>query len=519
MKHFTITLLLVFFVTVVFAQNSKKRLALVVGNGIYPGGIALDNPVNDANLMDSTLQSLDFTVIKILNANKAQLEKAIYNFSLKLKDYDVALFYYAGHGIQIDGKNYLIPIDAILNEKTAVKFEAVAVNFVVDEFENYQNNTNIVILDACRDDPFRSWGRGSNNGFVAMSPASGTIIAFATSVGSTAADGDGMNGLFTTHLAKQILIPQSIESVFKKTRIAVQNASNGKQSPQEWTKLTGDFYFKMPTGAIISNNINFEGKDSDYLHNKSGCEMIKIKGGSFKMGSLEGHIDEKPVHMVVLDDFIMSKTEITVQQFSKFVHETAYITTAKKVGYSFVFTAKLEKKYGVNWKYDTKGDLREKSEYNHPVIHVSWYDANAYCKWAGGRLPTEAEWEYTAKGGASTGSATYAGNDSIEVVAWYNNNSNFTTHPVGQKKPNVLGLYDMSGNVWEWCLDYYGEKYYQNSPENNPQGASLGTYRVDRGGSAFIQAADCRLTKRGKSIAGYSGYYLGFRLVLFPSSK
>ncbi|MBN1253505.1 MAG: caspase family protein [Bacteroidales bacterium] len=248
----TILISLLLSTTIVLSQNNQKRIALIVGNSAYPGGQALNNPVNDANLIANTLQSLDFTVIKQLNATKASLEKVIYEFSRSLRDFDVALFYYAGHGMQIDGKNYLIPVDAKLSDKTAVKFEAVAVDFIVEEFENYPNNTNIVILDACRDNPFRSWDRGSARGFKAMQPASGTIIAFATSEGSTAADGEAGNGLYTTYLVQEIKKPQRIIDVFNNTRIAVENASNGAQSPQEWTKLKGAFYFSKPANTNVA---------------------------------------------------------------------------------------------------------------------------------------------------------------------------------------------------------------------------------------------------------------------------
>jgi uncharacterized caspase-like protein len=171
------------------------------------------------------------------------MELAIREFSKKLPNSTVALFYYAGHGVQVDGLNYLIPTDANLNDKGDCKFEAVSVNFVVEEFEQYPDNVNIVILDACRNNPFRSWARGGERGFKAINPTSGTIIAFATSEGSTASDGTGNNGLFTQELVKQMTVPQAIESVFKKTRVQVQKLSNGAQSPQEWSQLTGDFYF------------------------------------------------------------------------------------------------------------------------------------------------------------------------------------------------------------------------------------------------------------------------------------
>jgi hypothetical protein len=224
-------------------KGNEKRLALVIGNSDYPGGLKLKNPVNDAQLMEKTLRGLHFEVILQTNGDKRSMENAIREFSEKLPGYNVALFYYAGHGLQIDGINYLIPVDAKLNSKNDCKFEAIQVNYVVEEFEQYPDNINIVILDACRNNPYRSWARGGNSGFKAIDPASGTIIAFATSEGATAADGEGYNGLFTEELVKQILVPQSIESVFKKTRVAVEKRSQYMQSPQEWSKLKGDFSF------------------------------------------------------------------------------------------------------------------------------------------------------------------------------------------------------------------------------------------------------------------------------------
>jgi uncharacterized caspase-like protein len=194
--------------------------------------------------MEATLKDLGFDVIKRLNAGLKEMNEAIRQFSQNLPEYNVALFYYAGHGVQVDGINYLLPTDAMLKDKDACKFEAVRVDFIVAEFEKYQDNTNIVILDACRNNPFVSWDRGGDNGFKAMNFTSGTIISFATSEGASAEDGGGGNGLFTEELVKQMEVPQPIESALKKTRVEVKNRSNGKQIPQEWSKLNGDFYFK-----------------------------------------------------------------------------------------------------------------------------------------------------------------------------------------------------------------------------------------------------------------------------------
>lgn len=225
-------------------ELTERRLALVFGNSEYISGTPLKNPVNDANLMEGTLKELNFEVIKKLNANKEQMMEAIREFTERLPDYDVALFYYAGHGNQVDGNNYLIPTDAHLEKPTDCRFEAIEVEFIVEEFEKYQDNTNIVILDACRNNPYTAWARGGDAGFRAMNFSSGTIIAYATSEGATAADGKGANGLYTEELVKQMAVPQSILSVFMNTRAQVRKLSNGAQIPTEWNKLNGDFFFR-----------------------------------------------------------------------------------------------------------------------------------------------------------------------------------------------------------------------------------------------------------------------------------
>ncbi|MCX6301697.1 MAG: caspase family protein [Bacteroidia bacterium] len=225
------------------AAMTEKRLALVFGNSQYKLGSPLKNPVNDANLMEGTLKQLGFDVIKRLNATKAEMEAAIREFTEKLPNYNVALFYYAGHGNQVDGKNYLIPTDAFLEKPTDCKFEAISVNFVVDEFERYPDNANIVILDACRNNPYANWARGTGDaGFRQVTNTSGTIIAFATSEGATAADGKGDNGLFTEELVKQMVVPQSLHNVFLNTRVQVKKLSNNAQIPIEWDQLNSDFY-------------------------------------------------------------------------------------------------------------------------------------------------------------------------------------------------------------------------------------------------------------------------------------
>ena len=223
---------------------TEKRLALVFGNSDYSNGTSLKNPKNDADLMEVTLKDLGFTVMKQINAGKDAMENAIRDFSRRLPEYNVALFYYAGHGVQVDGVNYLIPVDAKLESKVDVSFETIEVTKITDQLKKNSAATNIVILDACRNNPYKSWARGGNEGFKPLGAVNGTIVAFSTSEGMTAADGEGANGLFTEELVKQMQIPQDIESVFKKTRKEVMARSNNQQMPVDWSYLTGDFSFK-----------------------------------------------------------------------------------------------------------------------------------------------------------------------------------------------------------------------------------------------------------------------------------
>ncbi|MCC5917868.1 MAG: SUMF1/EgtB/PvdO family nonheme iron enzyme, partial [Cryomorphaceae bacterium] len=254
--------------------------------------------------------------------------------------------------------------------------------------------------------------------------------------------------------------------------------------------------------------------------------MVFVEGGTFTMGCTREQNDdcsddEKPAHKVSLDDFFIGKYEVTVAQFAAFIEATGYITDADKDGGSWVWTGtKVEIQKGVNWRCDVNGKKRPQTEFDHPVIHVSWNDAMAFCEWMSEitdkkyRLPTEAEWEYAARGGNRSRGFKYSGSNNMDDVAWYRDNSNTKTHTVGQKQPNELGLYDMSGNVWEWCSDWYSGSFYASSPISNPAGPPLGSRRVLRGGSWNGIATYCRVTIRISYIP-YTRYdYNGFRVAL-----
>ena len=227
--------------------TGEKRLALVIGNANYLYGGSLANPVNDARSIQRILESLGFTVLEYENCNQRTMKRAMDEFGQKLKTYDIGLFFYAGHGLQVNGSNYLIPIDAKLENENDVEYDCVRAGRILAKMESAGSSTNIVILDACRDNPFeRGWRRGTQgNGLAFMNAPSGSLIAYATSPGSTAADGTGRNGLYTSALLEHIITPNiTIEDVFKRVRTTVRLQSASKQIPWESTSLEGNFYFK-----------------------------------------------------------------------------------------------------------------------------------------------------------------------------------------------------------------------------------------------------------------------------------
>ncbi len=229
------------------ATSQEKRLALVIGNSAYQQGGQLRNPINDANAMKSTLEGLGFTVMKHENLHQNEIKRAIDDFGQQLKNYDVGLFFYAGHGVQVNGSNYLIPIDAQLASAYDVEYDCVRADRVLAKMEAANSRTNIVMLDACRDNPFeRSWSRSTRgNGLAFMSAPRGSLVAYATAPGQTASDGGGKHGIYTEALLNHLATPNlTIEQVFKRVRATVSQKSEGKQIPWESTSLTGDFYFK-----------------------------------------------------------------------------------------------------------------------------------------------------------------------------------------------------------------------------------------------------------------------------------
>ena len=253
------------------------------------------------------------------------------------------------------------------------------------------------------------------------------------------------------------------------------------------------------------------------------------------MGTADGMQFESPVHNVDLDPFFIDEHEVTVGQFDEFVKASDYKTEAEKYGWSGVFdfeTGKWIRVDGADWRHPE--GPKSLAQPNEPVSQISWNDANEFAKWAGKRLPTEAEFEFAARGGLVQ--KKYAWGDDLKpdgkpVANWWQGtfpekntieDGFLSRAPIKSFAANGFGLYDMTGNVWEWCSDRFGENYYQNSPKKNPKGADSGDERVIRGGSFLCAENFCsnyRVAGRSHATPDSGLNNLGFRCVRDVNSK
>ena len=231
---------------------SESRLALLIGNSSYKNS-PLANPVNDVRLMEAALKESGFTVIKAENASIREMRRLVRDFGDKLKATGgVGLFYFAGHGVQVRGENFLVSTDSDIRNEDEVADDSINANVVLEKMQSAGNRVNLVILDACRNNPFAVRSRTAVSGLANMSAPSGSLVAYATAPGSVASDGNGKNGLYTEHLAKVLRQPGlAVEEVFKQVRAAVRRDSNNQQTPWENTALEGQFYFRAPLQVAV----------------------------------------------------------------------------------------------------------------------------------------------------------------------------------------------------------------------------------------------------------------------------
>jgi len=263
-------------------DRGERKSTLIIGNGDYSEA-PLANPEKDARDIGQALTKLNFEVKLFINANREQMINAIRAFGQQLQDSGVGLFYFAGHGMQVNGKNYLIPVGTNIHKEYEVEYEAVNLGRVLGEMTDAKNRLNIVILDACRNNPYERSFRSASRGLASIDAPSGTIIAYATAPGSVAADGMKRNSPYTEALLTHIRVPGlSIEQVFKQVRIQVMKETNDIQVPWESTSLIGDFYFNLSQSddtkkGISTQDMNFELAKSNYEKGEYDDAINRLK--------------------------------------------------------------------------------------------------------------------------------------------------------------------------------------------------------------------------------------------------
>ncbi|MFK5880015.1 MAG: SUMF1/EgtB/PvdO family nonheme iron enzyme [Flavobacteriaceae bacterium] len=295
---------------------------------------------------------------------------------------------------------------------------------------------------------------------------------------------------------------------------ATDEGNNPSNYTSNITGLTANTTYYVRAYATNSKGTGYGNELEFVAENIFPGQKVAVAGGTFTMGSPNGtgDGDEQPEHSVTLSDFSISKYEITNAQYATFMND---IVANINGGFSGVEYLDMDAT-DIQISHTSGSFIADAGKENNPVIHVSWFGAKAYSEHYGGRLPTEAEWEFAAKGGNSSSGYTYSGSNNLNDVAWYATNSGNTTHTVGTKSANELGVHDMNGNVWEWTNDWYDANYYSSSPSNDPQGPATGSNRVARGGGWFNPANYCRVASRFSGNPADTYDILGFRPVFVP---
>jgi formylglycine-generating enzyme required for sulfatase activity len=426
-------------------HKAENRLALVIGNNDYhsPRVPKLGNAVNDAVAMHQQLIKAGFDVTLVKNVDFALINEAIQNFIKKLGPGSTALFFYCGHAIQIQSENFMLPVDFDASNEAQARQASYSLSKIHQALVNSDAAFHILILDACRNNAFSSmpdWFK-----LAPMPLTRNSLIAFSTEGGRLASDGKPgeKNGPYTKSLIKAMATPGlEIREVFKRVKKEVMETSAGMRDQQiPWFEdhLLEDFYFYPP-------RLKWNARD--------GLEYVFVPKGKFMMGCVESdkecQQDEKPRHAVSFaDDFWIGRTEVTVGAYKLFAE-----ATKRKMPTPII---------------SINDEWRENS---HPIVKISWSDADAFCQWGGGRMPTEAEWEYAARGGIEE----KIRGDSVESKWRF-------TRPIMESASNNFGILGMAENAEEWVNDWYDPGYFKRSSEINPNGPESGKEKGVRGGS------------------------------------
>ena len=495
-----------------FTQEAKN--ALLIANGEYGRDMGfLKQPVPEAQELKSALESIGFNVTLVQNADLDGMRGALKAFKEKTRNVGgVAFFHYGGHAMQIKGANYLIPLRAALDDEEDVSYRCLRVDELM---QSMKGDSNVVVLDSCRNNPFaQSAHRGGGaRGLAAVGiKPRNSIIVYSASEGNTAQD-----GVFTPILTKRITEKnRTFSDILLTIRKEVQQQTNGKQNPGEYRELTQPIYLAGFDASAPVQQAVYTPPVRQENRNNTGERTYRVNGVSFTMkpiAAVQGAVlgdnsrSHNQEHSVSLSAYYIGQTEVTQELWRAVMgsNPSSFTDSVKNP---------VEK---VSW-YDCIKFCNELTAEvmgeDHCVYKVRGTSVTADFSQKGFRLPTEAEWEYAAMGGKKYKWAGTDSEDRLKKYAWYDANSSGKTHEVGQKEANGYGLYDMSGNVWEWCWDWCSSTTPTGGQD--PAGAASGTGRVFRGGSWDISADIAARAVRGLNDPGFRYFSLGLRVVCRP---
>ena len=533
-----------------------RRVALVVGNDAYRAQSALQNAVNDARAVAAALGELDFAVTRVENADRARLTSALSEFAGSLRGDDVALFYFAGHGVQVGQENYLMPTDYAGQTASALRFDAVSASDVQEMLRPAR--VAMLVFDACRNNPYRGVRGGTG---LAPMEARGTLIAYAAGAGEVAADAapGASNGLFTAKFVEALAEPRlTASALFMRVRREVVAASNEEQWPAVYNDLLSDFVFRPaaaaaggPSGgpaavvaapaavaaALQQETVFWESirESTDSADFEAYLELFA--NGTFarlarnRLAAMRGLGDAPrpgadPARPGVRDGEMFRDCpdcpELVVIPASEFWMGSPTSEEGRYADEGPQREVRVERfalgRYEVTFEeYERFAVARGRDPRGRPVINVSWEDAMAYAAWLSGtgfryRLPSEAEWEYAARAGTET---RYSWGNAIG-----RNRANCTgcgsrwgeTVPVGSFAANAWGLHDMHGNVSEWVEDCWQDNYWGVPSDGRAWTSGGDCSRVARGGSWNHFPRLLRAANRIRLDAGYRNDSVGFRV-------
>lgn len=490
------------------AWAAEGRVALVIGNADYATVGTLANPLADSQAVTSALKAAGFNDVKLVTDVSAEnMRRELKEFSAKSSNAEIALIYYAGHGVEVANENYLVPVDAKLLRSTDIAFEAIPLSAVRSAVGG-ASKLRMVVLDACRNNPFKLVGnngtRAANRGLAQIEPGAGEVVAYSAKEGTLAQDGPvNANSPFAQALVKSLQEPGlEIRLMFGRVRDDVLTATQNEQEPYTYASLGGEAIYLRPPKDEPA-------KPKSFRDCPDCPDMVVIPSGQFRMGSPDTEPDhekdESPQHDVTLQNsFAVGRFEITRIQYEAFLTATSYDAGNKC---SLWTGTRFTPTVGNNV---LNPGLQQTPD--HPATCVSWRDAKAYTNWLSKRagftyrLLTEAEWEYVARAGAQSAFASGSILDATEV------NFNATsTRPVGQYAANAFGLHDTQGNVWEWTEDCYAPDYSKAASDGSAHNEA-GCERSYRGGAWANLAKDMRFATRGTNDADKRVNIFGIRV-------